>query len=248
MKKVNLMGEFHLVPAEQFDEFLGALKGSFSISARPRNAKSSRELTVSPKAARRAFRAALIRRPGSEARNEARVFRPPPRSSRPRHFTHAAAPDRVSAAEARPPLATSDFAMALTAAVPRSAESRVRERTWERFASSVGVEPPDFFRRSAQSALDPAETVLTSFRGAVAAARLLRRPRRSIRQTECERRAGNVRRFHPPTELAKRSRFSRTPGIPRRAHRAVSAMAKSLARGRPALRGHLGPDPGSSVV
>src|SRR5438876_2204268 len=26
MRKVNLMGEFHLVPGEQFDDFLGALK------------------------------------------------------------------------------------------------------------------------------------------------------------------------------------------------------------------------------
>jgi hypothetical protein len=153
-EKVNMMGEFHLVPGEQFDEFLEALKGLVLDLCPPEEREDLREnLTrLSESSATTGSVAALIRRrpgPGGP-QPEAAALSPSAEELRGlRHFTMLLRRigSQVHAEGPADPGSPSDFALALTAAVraarnPQEFEKNLgtlRELGW-------GVEPPDIFR------------------------------------------------------------------------------------------------------
>lgn len=154
MKKVNMMGEFHLVPGEQFDEFLEEMKELVLDLCPPEEREELREnLTrLSESSATTGSVAALIRRrpgPGG-AQPEAAGLSPSAEELRGlRHFTMLLRRigSQVPAEGPADPGSPSDFALALTAAVraarnPQEFEKNLgtlRELGW-------GVEPPDIFR------------------------------------------------------------------------------------------------------
>ena len=154
MKKVNMMGEFHLVPAEQFDQFLGALKELALDLCPPEEREELREnLTrlAESNATTGSVAALILRRSGQGGpQPETAGLMPTAEELRGlRHFTMLLR--RIgSQVPAEGPADTgspSDFAMALTAAV-RAARSpaefeknlgTLRDLGW-------GVEPLDIFR------------------------------------------------------------------------------------------------------
>ena len=154
MKKVNMMGEFHLVPGEQFNEFLEALKGLVLDLCPPEEREELREnLTrLSESSATTGSVAALIRRKSGSGgpQPEAAGVSPSAEEMRGlRHFTMLLRRigSQVPAEGTADPGSPSDFALALTAAVraarnPEEFEKnlgRLRELGW-------GVEPLDIFR------------------------------------------------------------------------------------------------------
>ena len=154
MRKVNMMGEFHLVPREEFDAFLEALKGLVLDLCPPEEREELRgNLTrLSESSATTGSVAALIRRrsgPGAPPPDAAGLSPTAEELRGLRHFTMLLRRigSQVPAEGPANPGSPSDFAMALTAAVraarnPQEFEKNLgtlRELGW-------GVEPPDIFR------------------------------------------------------------------------------------------------------
>lgn len=154
MRKVNMMGEFHLVPMEQFDEFLEALKGLALELCPPEEREELRKnLTrLSEASATTGSVAALIRRRpgGGGLPAEAAGVSPTPEELRGlRHFTMLLRRigSQVPAEGAADPGAASALALALTAAARASRSPEEFERNLGRLRElGWGLETQDIFR------------------------------------------------------------------------------------------------------